>query len=60
MTLNNISKEYLEKLITELCKNGEAEEELSMWIDLYDILSKEEKISLIKNLETELQNLKNL
>jgi len=34
MTINNTKKEYLEKLIADLVKNGEDKEELSMWGDL--------------------------
>lgn len=56
----NTSKEYLEKIIIELCKIGEDKEELSMWIDLYDALSGEERVTLIGNLEKELKDLKNL
>lgn len=60
METNNTSKEYLEKLITELCEAGEAKEELSMWIDLYDAMSKEELKKLINNLERELDDLQKL
>ncbi len=60
METNNISKEYLKKLTTELVKIGENKEELSMWIDLYDLLSTEERNTLINNLEKELKNLQNL
>ena len=54
----NMSKEYLEKLITELCENGEDKDELSMWILLYDAMSDDEKKCLIENLEKELGDLK--
>jgi hypothetical protein len=60
MTINNISKEYLEKLIAELVKAGEDKIELSMWLDLYDLLSPEEREALISNLEKELKDLQNL
>jgi len=60
MTTNNTSKEYLEKIITELVKNGEDKEELSMWIELYDVLSPEELETLTKNLEKELRDLQSL
>lgn len=60
MTTSNITKGYLEKLISELVKNGEDKEELSMWIDLYDILSPEERETLIGNLEKELRDLQKL
>lgn len=60
MTTNNITKEYLEKLVADLVKNGEDKEELSMWIELYDVLSKEELEKLINNLEKELKDLENL
>lgn len=60
MTTNNTSKEYLEKIITLLVEAGEDKEELSMWIELYDILSPEELKTLIKNLEKELKDLQSL
>lgn len=57
MTTSNVSKEYLGKLIAELVEAGEDEEELSVWIDLYDLLSPEELATLIRNLEKELKDL---
>lgn len=60
MTTNNTSKEYLEKIITELVKAGEDKEELSMWVELYDVLSPEELETLINNLEKELKDLQSL
>lgn len=60
MTTNNISKEYLEKLIAGLVKEGEDKAELSMWLDLYDLLSPEERETLVNNLEKELKDLKGL
>jgi len=60
MTINNISKEYLGKLIAELVKAGEDKVELSMWLDLYDLLSQQEREALISNLEKELKDLQNL
>ncbi|MFA6896651.1 MAG: hypothetical protein WC242_05645 [Candidatus Paceibacterota bacterium] len=60
MTINNISKEYLEKLIAELVKAGEDKTELSMWLDLYDLLSPEERETLVNNLEKELKDLQGL
>lgn len=60
MPTNNTSKEYLEKIITELVKNGEDKEELSVWIELYDILSPPELEKLINNLEKELKDLRKL
>lgn len=54
------SKEYLEKLITDLCKEGEDKEELSLWLNLYDTLNESERMALINNLEKELKDLKNL
>lgn len=58
MENNNVSKEYLEKLITGLIDAGEDREELSLWRDLYDVLSREELRALLDNLEKELKNLK--
>ncbi len=60
MITNNITKEYLEKLVASLVKNGEEKEELSMWLDLYDVLSPEELEKLINNLEKELKDLQSL
>jgi len=60
MTTNNISKEYLEKLIDDLVKEGEDKAELSMWVDLYDLLSPEERETLAVNLEKELKDLQEL
>ncbi|OGJ09449.1 hypothetical protein A2356_01205 [Candidatus Nomurabacteria bacterium RIFOXYB1_FULL_39_16] len=60
MTINNTKKEYLEKLIADLVKNGEDKEELSMWVDLYDLLSPEEREALVHNLEKELGDLQKL
>jgi len=60
MTTNNISKEYLEKLIDDLVKEGEDKAELSMWVDLYDLLSPEERETLAVNLEKELKDLNEL
>ena len=56
----NLSKEYLEKLINELCENGEDKKELSMWTLLYDAMSDDERKSLIENLENELIDLQKL
>jgi hypothetical protein len=60
MPTNSITKEYLEKLITDLVGAGEEKEELSIWIDLYDILSSEERNKLVHNLEKELKDLQEL
>jgi len=60
MTTSNISKEYLEKLIANLVKEGEDKAELSMWLDLYDLLSPEERETLVNNLEKELKDLEGL
>lgn len=60
MTINNTTKEYLEKLVADLVKNGEDKEELSMWLDLYDVLSPEELEKLINSLEKELKDLQSL
>ena len=60
MTTNNISIEYLEKLIDDLVKEGEDKAELSMWVDLYDLLSPEERETLAVNLEKELKDLNEL
>jgi hypothetical protein len=57
---NTNSKENLEKLIDELCNVGEDREELTLWLNLYDILSEEEKSTLVANLEKELKQLKAL
>jgi len=57
---NNNSKEYLEKLVVELCKEGEDKEELSLWVDLYDALTEDERTKIIFNLEKELKALKAL
>lgn len=59
MTINT-SKEYLENLITELVKVGESKEELSMWLELYDILSPEEREKIVGNFEKELEQLRKL
>ncbi len=58
MEPNNISKEYLEKLVAKLVQVGESQTELSLWIDLCDILSDEERRKVILNLEKELNDLK--
>ncbi|MFA5999838.1 MAG: hypothetical protein WC783_02565 [Candidatus Paceibacterota bacterium] len=58
--MNNNSKEYLEKLINDLCKEGEDKDELTLWLNLYDALTEDERTALIDNLEKELQQLKNL
>lgn len=60
METNNISKEYLEKLVAELVTLGENQEELSMWIELYDTLSEEERKKIILNLEKESKDLRSL
>lgn len=60
MQINNTSKEYLKKLVADLVKNGEDKIELSMWVELYDVLSPEELKTLINNLEKELKDLQNL
>ncbi|MFZ3011946.1 MAG: hypothetical protein WA060_03055 [Minisyncoccia bacterium] len=60
MTTSNTTKEYLQKLITDLVKNGEDKEELSVWLDLYDLLSPEERTTLVGNLEKELKDLQEL
>ena len=60
MTVNNTTKEYLEKLVADLMKSGEDKEELSMWVDLYDLLSPEERETLVNNLEKELRDLETL
>ena len=60
MTINNTKKEYLEKLIADLVKNGEDKEELSMWLDLYDLLFPEERETLVNNLKKELKDLQGL
>jgi len=56
----NTTKEYLEKLTNELCKEGENREELAIWVDLYDAMSGEERKTLIDNLEKELKGLQEL
>ena len=60
MDKNNLSKEYLEKIVDELCKAGEDRRELSIWVDLHNILSEEERQKLLDNLEKELKDLRNL
>jgi hypothetical protein len=60
MEKNNLSKEYLEELIEKLVKAGEDKEELSLWVELYDVLTEEERAKIIANLEKELQDLQSL
>ncbi len=60
MKNSKTSKEYLEKLVSDLRKEGEDKGELSIWVNLYDALSPEEQKALIDNLEQELKELQNL
>lgn len=57
MTTSNIQKEYLEKIVTELVELGEDKKDLSLWIEIYDVMSPEEQGKLLQNLEKELEDL---
>lgn len=57
MLKTNLTKEYLEKLVSDLIGLGEDQEELSIWVDLYDAMNDMEKTKLIKNLEKEIKQL---
>jgi len=57
---DNLSKEYIHKIIEELVSLGEDKEELSLWLTMYEAMIPEEQKKLVKNLEDELEELQKL
>jgi hypothetical protein len=53
-------KKKLQLLIDELIKLGEDEKELELWHDLFDILDEKEQEGILKNLGSEIEELKKL